>query len=237
MVSDRARSRLQRDLLSGLAFFLPLVLLALVVWGVTGVVYRTALRIDGAVELLGIEGALATTLAVIALLAGLPLVLVGTGALLRHRYGDALVGAIDSAIERIPGLGPIYVELRRSRQLVAGEGAAAFREVVAVEFSDGVDMLGFVVGRNRGADWTLTAEDRVTVYVPMAPNPTVGGHLLAVRSDRVRETDLTVRQALAILVTVGTSDPDAAEPPLAGLYNDVPDDQEEPGHDEDAPGG
>jgi uncharacterized membrane protein len=221
MVSDRSRRRLRRDLLSGLAFFLPLVLLALVAWGVIGVGYRMALRVDRTLGLLGIEGALATTLAVTGVLAGLPLLLVATGALLRHRYGDALVGAIDSGIERIPGLGPIYVELRRSRQLVAGDGASAFREVVAVEFADGVDMLGFVVGRHRGADWTQTAEDRVTVYVPMAPNPTVGGHLLAVREERVRETDLTVRQALAILVTVGTSDPEAAEPPLAGLYNDV----------------
>jgi len=220
MVSDRSRRRLRRDLLSGLAFFLPLVLLALVAWGVIGVGYRTALRVDRTLGLLGIEGALATTLAVTGVLASLPLLLVATGALLRHRYGDALVGAIDSGIERIPGLGPIYVELRRSRQLVAGDGASAFREVVAVEFADGVDMLGFVVGREDGADWT-SGSQRVTVYVPLAPNPTVGGHLLAVKHERVSETGLTVRQALAILVTVGTSDPAVSEPPLSGLYNDV----------------
>ena len=220
MVSDRTRMRLRRDLLSGVAFFLPLILLGLVAYGLVQFVYGTGLWFSGALSVLGIHGTLATVLATAGAVVAVPLVLVVTGSLLRHRYGDAVVSGIDRLIERIPGLGPIYVELRRSRRLVAGDGRAAFREVVAVEFADGVDMLGFVVGREGGADWT-SGPQRVTVYVPLAPNPTVGGHLLAVKHERVSETGLTVRQALAILVTVGTSDPAVSEPPLSGLYNDV----------------
>lgn len=75
---------------------------------------------------------------------------------------------------------------------------------------------------------TVLATAGAVVAVPLAPNPTVGGHLLAVKHERVSETGLTVRQALAILVTVGTSDPAVSEPPLSGLYNDaetVEDDQ------------
>jgi uncharacterized membrane protein len=227
MVSDPGHNRLRKDLLSGVAFFLPFVLLAVVCYGIARTLYGTALWLAGTLAAVGVRGTLASVLAVSGALVAVPVVLVGTGALLRHRYGDAVVGAVDRVIERIPGVGPIYVELRRSRQLVAGDGASAFREVVAVEFSDGIDMLGFVVGREGGADWTSTAENRVTVYVPLSPNPTVGGHLLAVREARVRETELSVRAALAILVTVGTSDPDVSDPPLAGLYHDAEDVRQE----------
>jgi len=221
MATEPFRERVRGDLLSGAAFFLPLVLLSIVCYGIAVGVYRTALWLDGLLAAVGVEGALATALAVSGAGIAIPLVLAGTGAVLRHRYGDAICGGVDRLIGRIPGLGPIYVELRRSRDLVAGGGDSPFREVVAVEFSDGVDMLGFVVGRQGGADWSTTPEDRVTVYVPLAPNPMVGGHLLAVREERISETDLTVRAALAVLVTVGTSDPAVSDPPLAGLYHDV----------------
>lgn len=216
------RDRLRRDLFSGLAFFVPLVLLALVAYGLAQTMSGIVLWFDAVLARLGIQGPVATALAVGAALLGLPTALVLTGSLLRHRYGDAIARVVDRTVEQIPGLGPIYAELRRSRQLFASEGAA-FREVVAVEFGNGIDALGFVVGRGQGADWTPTAEERVTVYIPLSPNPTVGGHLLAVDSERVRETDLTVAAALAVLVTAGTSDPDASEPPMAGLYYEMDD--------------
>jgi uncharacterized membrane protein len=222
MPSAPLRDRLRRDLFSGLAFFLPLVLLAIVAYGLLQTMSGIVLWFDGALARIGVQGPVATALAVGAVFLGLPTALVLTGSLLRHRYGDAIARVVDRTVEQIPGLGPIYAELRRSRQLFASEGAA-FREVVAVEFGNGIDALGFVVGRGQGADWTPTAEERVTVYIPLSPNPTVGGHLLAVDSERVRETDLTVAAALAVLVTAGTSDPDASEPPMAGLYYEMDD--------------
>ncbi|PSP88846.1 hypothetical protein BRC87_08560 [Halobacteriales archaeon QS_4_66_20] len=54
---------------------------------------------------------------------------------------------------------------------------------------------------------TVLATAGAVVAVPLAPNPTVGGHLLAVKR---------------------TSNPAVSEPPLSGLYNDaetVEDDQ------------
>jgi len=217
MPSAPLRDRLRRDLFSGLAFFLPLVLVALVAYGLAQTMSGVVLWFGGILNRLGVQGPVATALAVAGVVLGVPTALVLTGSVLRHRYGDAIARVVDRTVEQIPGLGPIYAELRRSRQLFASEGAA-FREVVAVEFGHGIDALGFVVGRGQGADWTPTTEDRVTVYIPLSPNPTVGGHLLAVREERVRETDLTVAAALAVLVTAGTSDPDASEPPMAGLY-------------------
>lgn len=214
-MNEPFRTRLRRDLFAGLAFFLPLALLAVVLYGLALVGFRGLWWFDGVLGTLGVRGPVATTLAVAGAVVAVPLVLVAAGALLRHRYGEQAAGAVDALVERVPGVGPVYAELGRSREVFAGEGKA-FREVVSLEFADGVDVLAFVVGRETGADWT--GEGRVTVYVPMAPNPTVGGHLLAVRADRVTPTDLTVRSALAVLVTMGTSDPEAEDPPVTTLY-------------------
>ncbi len=151
--------------------------------------------------------------------------LVATGLVLQYRYGELAGAAVDAVVERVPVLGPIYHSLEQSRQVLTEEG---FSEVVSLELADGVDVLAFVVGRGSGADWTA-GDRRVTVFVPLAPNPTVGGHLLAVRSERVSTTGLGVRGALTVLATVGASRPDASDtetasetdPPVAGLYREL----------------
>ncbi|PSP27540.1 hypothetical protein BRC65_05275 [Halobacteriales archaeon QH_2_65_14] len=213
------RRRLRRDLLAGVAFFLPLALLSIVLYGFGTLLYRAVLWVDDLLGTLGVQGPVATTLAVLTGVVVVPLVLVVTGTVLRHRYGERLAESVDGLLQRIPGVGPIYAELRRSRHVISGEGRA-FREVVSLELTDGVDILAFVVGHDSGADWT-GGERRVTVYVPLAPNPTVGGHLLAVRDDRLTETNLGVRSALGVVVTVGASDPETVEPPIAGLYPEI----------------
>lgn len=218
MLSAPIRRRVRGDLLSGIAFVLPLALLVIVCYGVGRTILGVVLWFDGLLELAGIEGAVATTLAVGGVLIGLPTGLVLTGSVLRHRYGEAVADLLDQLLVRIPALGPMYQELRRSRQLLLGD-SNPFREVVAIELANGVEALAFVVGRNETADWSPAQEERLTVYVPLSPNPTVGGHLLAVRSDRLRETELTVASAL---VTVGTNSPDEADPPIAGAYSAPP---------------
>lgn len=221
------RRRFSRNALAGLAFVLPLALLAFVLWGLSGLLLGAGARIHRAFDAFGVHGPLQSMLAVLVVLVAAPTVLALAGTVLRHRYGERLGNAVDVVLVRTPGIGPVYAGLRRSRRLVVEDGGG-FEEVVSLELTDGVDVLAFVVGREGGADWT-TGDRRVTVYVPLSPNPTVGGHLLAVRQDRVNETDLTVRAAVTVLVTVGAGDPENAEPPLSGLYRRLEDDVGEDG--------
>lgn len=210
------RKSLRRNLLVGLAFVLPLVLLAVVLYGIAVFLLGTISWVDSVLAQSGIEGPLQSALTVTSVLIAVPVVLVLTGGLLRTRYGERVGGAIDELLVRVPGVGPVYGGLRKSRAAVFEDGSA-FREVVSLELTDGVDVLAFVVGRESGADWT-TGDQRVTVFVPLSPNPTVGGHLLAVRRERVSETTLSVRAALTTLVTVGAGESDDTDPPLSGLY-------------------
>ncbi|PSP20137.1 hypothetical protein BRC62_00660 [Halobacteriales archaeon QH_10_67_13] len=205
---------IRRSLLTGLAFFLPLALLAVVAYGLGLVLLRVLSTFDAVLAALGVEGPAATVLAVGSLALGVPAALVATGLVVQNRYGALAGKAVDAVLERIPVIGPIYNSLERSRRVLTDEG---FSDVVSLALADGVDVLAFVVGQDSGADWTDGSE-RVTVFVPLAPNPTVGGHLLAVRPERITETGLSLRAALTVLVTVGASDAGDAEPPVAGLY-------------------
>lgn len=208
---------IRRSLLTGLAFFLPLALLAVVVYGL-GLLFLSVLStVDAVLAALGVEGPAATVLAVGSLALGIPAGLVATGLVVQNRYGAIAGEAIDAVLERTPVIGPIYNSLERSRRVLTDEG---FSDVVSLTLADGVDVLAFVVGRDSGADWTDGSE-RVTVFVPLAPNPTVGGHLLAVRPERITETGMNLRAALTVLVTVGASDAGDAEPPVAGLYREL----------------
>jgi uncharacterized membrane protein len=43
------------------------------------------------------------------------------------------------------------------------------------------------------------------LFVPMAPNPVMGGHLLCVPTDRVIDVDMTVQAAFQAIVTSGVA--------------------------------
>ena len=210
---------LKRSLLAGLAVFLPVALLAVIVYGLAIVLLGVVSTADAGLAALGVTGPAPTALAVALLVVAVPAVLVVTGLIVQNRYGAALRAVLDGILERIPVIGPIYYSLERSRRVLTEEG---FSDVVSLGLADGVDVLAFVVGRGAGANWTSDT-DRVTVFVPLAPNPTVGGHLLVVRPERITDTRLTVRAALTVLVTVGTGGggSEEAEPPVAGLYREL----------------
>lgn len=243
-------SRRRRDALLGLAVVLPIALVGLLVYVAASAAAGVALRIVAVGESLGLHGTLAAVGLLVAVAVAIPLLLLGVGVAVRHGVGHRAVSVVDGAIVGLPAVGPIYRGLRRSRDAIAGEGEA-FREVVRVELAGGVHALGFLVARPAAADAGESedepapdstpdaedgrvarvlatdgdAEDLVTVFLPFAPNPTVGGHLLGVSEDRVRPTGLSVAEGLGILVGLGPQREDTeTDLPLATFYAPVGDD-------------
>lgn len=213
--------QLRRNLFAGIAVVLPLAFIALVVYGIVLFGVRMVLRVHTALHTLGFQGPIAVIGAVSIALVGLPLILIVLGMVVRNRFGTKLVDLVDACCLRLPGLGPIYASLRHSREALTGEDVDAFNRVVSVELTPGVDTLGFVVGQKTGGDWTVEDRDRITVWLPLSPNPTVGGHLVAVEADRLTETEMGVNDALAALLTVGAGDLETVDPPISGLFKTV----------------
>ncbi len=113
--------------------------------------------------------------------------------------GRWMWGRVDALLERLPILGRLYQTLK---QIVGyGEGEdAVFRRVVFVPSPvapDAVEM-GLV---------TNQIDDKLVVFVPSAPNPTVG-RLITVDPSTVTETDIKVSDALKSLVSVGATTSD-----------------------------
>jgi uncharacterized membrane protein len=205
--------------LAGAAVVVPVVLVGLAAWTVVDLLAGVFAPAYALAARTGVEGPLLVP-AVTTVIAVLGLGAIGIA--VRHRYGERAVDALDRTVSRIPGVGPIYDELCRTRAVVTCDADDRFTDVVLVELVDGGHVLGFVVG-DAPTPIGAAADDNdlVTVYVPIAPSPTLGGHLFHLRPERLRETDLTVPSALAMLVTMGktSEERDEADGGLTGMFN------------------
>jgi uncharacterized membrane protein len=122
------------------------------------------------------------------------------GVLVSSFLGRWLFRIVDRIMTSLPGLGSLYDTLKQI--LGYGEGERAiFRRVVLVEDeATGGAELGLVTGE--------TPDDqggppRLIVFLPGAPNPTIG-RMLLLPSARCRDTDIPVDQAFKALLSVGT---------------------------------
>lgn len=137
------------------------------------------------------------------------LVLLGTvivlGIIASFRPGKRILDYIDVAIMAIPGIGPVYKSFRRMGDVVLESGLDRFQSVKLVEFpNDGNYTLAFET--NRAPDSVKAAteiDDLVTLFVPLAPNPVMGGFLVHVSRSNVFDIDMTVEEAARALITSG----------------------------------
>ena len=163
-----------------------------------------------------------TELVAVIVLIGLIVVL---GVFGSFRVGEATVEYIDGRISRIPGIGSIYRSLRRMGDIVLETGLENFQSVKLVEFPD-EDLYSLAFETNRAPDSVSAAtdnEDMATMFVPLAPNPVMGGFLVHVPRERVIDVDMTVEQAARSIVTSGIAagDVDHADKPSLNPFQRV----------------
>jgi len=212
------RQRLRSILISGFALTIPiivtLIILRFVVNFILGAVSPLATGLN---EFLGLGTDIdPIVLELIALGTFLVLVfLVGTVA--EFRQGDELERVFDTAMARIPGVGSVYTSFNEMTEMLLSNDTQSFKEVKLVEFPvEGSYTLAFVT-----ADAPTEIEDATgkegmrTLFLPMAPNPVMGGYVMHVAADRVYDVDLTVEQGIRSIVTsgvaTGESDDDGEE--------------------------
>lgn len=112
-----------------------------------------------------------------------------------------------AAIERIPGIGDLYRSFRRMSDVVVDSDTETFQEVKLVEFPNrGSYSLAFVTAETPGVIQEAAGElEMQTLFVPLAPNPVMGGFLVHVAAERIHEVDITVEEAVETIVTTGIS--------------------------------
>jgi uncharacterized membrane protein len=139
------------------------------------------------------------------------------GLIAETRSGSGFERAFDTLMARIPGIGSVYASFNEMTELLLSNDAESFREVKLVEFPrDGSYSLAFVTADSPPAIGDTTGHDDVTtLFMPLAPNPVMGGYVIHVSDDRVYDVDLTVEEGIRSIVTSGvaTGERSDEEPP------------------------
>jgi len=151
------------------------------------------------------------TLVVIALVTGL-------GYLSRYVFGKYFLGATESLMRRIPGLGAIYNTVKQVVDTFSSQNRHHFNKAVLVEFPrKGAWCLGFLTSRVQGEAQTKTGEEAWTVFVPTSPIPTNGFLILVPKRDIV-ELEMTTGEGMKMIISGGAVVPQwPAVPGARGL--------------------
>jgi uncharacterized membrane protein len=135
------------------------------------------------------------------------LLILATGVLARNFLGQRLVRWWEGLLGRIPIVNSIYSSVKQVSDTMLAQKGNAFRKVVLVEFPQrGQWTMAFVVGSPGERLAPLTGSEKVTVYVPTAPNPT-SGYVIVVDPAELRDLDVSIDEAFKFHVSLGVVTP------------------------------
>lgn len=129
------------------------------------------------------------------------------GFLTQFRYGETFIEYVDAMLAQVPGFGSIYDSFREMSDVMMESDQQSFRDVKLVEFPhEGAYTLGFLTAESAPSLKDAADEQGlVTLFLPLAPNPVMGGHLVHVPSERVMDVDMTVDEGVRTVVTSGVA--------------------------------
>jgi len=131
----------------------------------------------------------------------------GIGFVAETRSGDGLEKAFDTAMARIPGIGSVYTSFNEMSKMLLSNDTQSFQEVKLVEYpTEGTYTVGFVTADTPDEIESATGyDDMTTLFMPMAPNPVMGGFVMHISDERVHDVDLTVEEGIRSIVTSGVA--------------------------------
>lgn len=129
--------------------------------------------------------------------------LVIAGFLTRHFFLKPILNFGDTLIHRIPLINKIYKAAQDVVNTLFSEEKTSFSQVVLVPFPHSKSLcLGLVPGVGISTDSSVEYHDKVSIFVPGTPNPTMGFMLLYAK-DQIIPTDMRVDDALKFIVSCG----------------------------------
>jgi uncharacterized membrane protein len=131
------------------------------------------------------------------------IVLLTTGLLAANLMGKRLVSFFESLLGRIPFVRTVYGAVKQIAEVLFSDSSSSFKKVLLVEYPrPGLYSLAFQTSDDPREVQALTGETIVTVFLPTTPNPTSGFMLFVPRS-QVTELDMSVEEALKMVISLG----------------------------------
>ena len=135
------------------------------------------------------------------------------GFLTANLVGRTLVGWGEGLLSRMPIVRPIYKTMKQIFEALFSKTGSSFRTVGLVEFpAPGMWSLVFL-SQPPSAEVAgkLPQGDHVSVFMPCTPNPTTGFFFFVKRKELI-ELDISVENAMTLLISAGMVQPDNSEP-------------------------
>src|SRR5262249_20167649 len=140
------------------------------------------------------------------------------GFLTANLVGRSLVEFGESLLNRMPIVRPIYKTMKQIFETLFSKSGSAFGKVALAEFPTGMWSVVFLASPpTADVASRLPGHDYVSCFLPCTPNPTTGFFFYAPRN-QVIELDITVEQAMTLIMSAGMAQPNAeAQKKLATL--------------------
>tara|TARA_A100001011_G_scaffold175503_1_gene184100 strand:+ start:232 stop:888 length:657 start_codon:yes stop_codon:yes gene_type:complete len=199
-------TRLRNYLISGLLFWIPLIL--------TIIVIKFFLEfINGLVPQEYLPEAifnLDTTIPGSGIIL-LFLIILITGILVTNILGRRLVALWEKLLNRIPGFRNIYNILKKVSDTVLNTSSQSFKKAFLIQYpSKGIWVIGFQSGDYRGEAESIIGEKTINLFVPTTPNPTSGFFVLIPKKDAF-ELDISVEDAFKLVISAGVVTPNSVK--------------------------
>ena len=135
------------------------------------------------------------------------IILIVTGMLVTNFIGNRLLVLWENLVSRIPLIRSVHSASKQVINAVVQPNGKAFRKVVMVSFPhSGTWSIAFLTSDVLNSPWT--EKEVVNVFVPTTPNPT-SGFLLFVPVKDIVELDITIEEALRLVISLGVVIPES----------------------------
>ena len=137
---------------------------------------------------------------------GLIIVFIGLtliGALTAGFVGRLWLAISEKILSRMPVVRSLYTALKQIFETVFSDTDRSFKDAVLVQYpKKDMWVIGFLTGAAKGEVQRKIKEDVVNVFIPTTPNPTPG-FLVFVPEGDVKPLDMSVEQALKLIISAG----------------------------------
>ena len=199
-------TRLRNYLISGLLFWIPLILTIIVIKFflefINGLVPQEYLP-EAIFNLdTNIPGSGIILLFLIILI---------TGILVTNILGRRLVFLWEKLLNRIPGFRNIYNILKKVSDTVLNTSSQSFKKAFLIQYpSKGIWVIAFQSGDYKGEAESIIGEETINLFVPTTPNPTSGFFILIPIKDAF-ELDISVEDAFKLVISAGVVTPNSVK--------------------------
>ena len=194
--------RLRNYLISGLLFWIPLILSIIVIKFFLEFINNLVPQRYLPEAIFNLDTTMPGSGIILVLL-----MLLVTGLLVTNILGRRLVAIWERLLNKIPGFRNIYNVLKKVSDTVLNTSTESFRKAYLIQYpSKGIWVIAFQSGDYKGEAESIIGEETINLFVPTTPNPTSGFFILIPKKNAF-ELDISVEDAFKLVISAGVVTP------------------------------